>query len=229
MNSMFPNMKSMKSALGYLLWLVGARKILPRSVVNSIHVLDCGEKIQEVAPSNKLIVSSKTGGVELLRTDVIRRLIRASQMLDNNMTLILIEGFRSRERQAELWEAQLKVVKGAHPDKSEEEQERITRLSVAKPVGMGGGHQTGGAVDVTLGDENGVELDMGTLVQEFSELTPTESVGLSEEVQSRRDLLLNIMNDSGFSNFPGEWWHFSYGDQMWAAYKKRKKAIYGPL
>ena len=222
-------MKNIKSAVGYLLWLLGARKILPRAIVNGIRISDCGEKMTEVTSNNKLVVKSKTGKVEFLRADVLRRLIRASQMLDDNMTLILIEGFRSRERQAQLWDAQLSVVKESHPNESEEEQERITRLSVAKPVGMGGGHQTGGAVDVTLGDGNGLELNMGTQVQEFSELTPTEARGVSEEVQSRRDLLLNIMNKSDFSNFPGEWWHFSYGDQMWAAYKKRKTAIYGPL
>ena len=35
------------------------------------------------------------------------------------------------------------------------------------------------------------------------------------------------MTQSGFINYPLEWWHFCYGDKMYAAYKFEKKAIYG--
>lgn len=35
------------------------------------------------------------------------------------------------------------------------------------------------------------------------------------------------MAKEGFINFPGEWWHFSYGDRVWSAYKgKRNGAIF---
>lgn len=37
------------------------------------------------------------------------------------------------------------------------------------------------------------------------------------------------MKKEGFVNYPGEWWHFSYGDQLWAAYKNKKYAIYGSI
>jgi D-alanyl-D-alanine dipeptidase len=30
-------------------------------------------------------------------------------------------------------------------------------------------------------------------------------------------------------NYPAEWWHYSYGDRMWAAYSNRRTAIYGVL
>jgi len=56
--------------------------------------------------------------------------------------------------------------------------ERLTRLSVAKPSGLGGGHQTGGAVDVILADASGNELDMGTRVHEFAAHTPSFANGL---------------------------------------------------
>ena len=35
------------------------------------------------------------------------------------------------------------------------------------------------------------------------------------------------MENAGFKNYPNEWWHFCYGDRMWAAYSKRKDCFYG--
>ena len=36
-----------------------------------------------------------------------------------------------------------------------------------------------------------------------------------------------LLNGLDFVNFPGEWWHFCYGDKMWAAYKNKKECKYG--
>jgi D-alanyl-D-alanine dipeptidase len=35
------------------------------------------------------------------------------------------------------------------------------------------------------------------------------------------------MADEGFAAHPDEWWHFSYGDQMWAALTDAPAALYG--
>ena len=35
------------------------------------------------------------------------------------------------------------------------------------------------------------------------------------------------MNDAEFLSYPGEWWHFSYGDQEWAANKGKEAALFG--
>ena len=37
------------------------------------------------------------------------------------------------------------------------------------------------------------------------------------------------MQRAGFVNYPAEWWHFSYGDKMWAAYSHKEYAIYGDV
>jgi D-alanyl-D-alanine dipeptidase len=42
-----------------------------------------------------------------------------------------------------------------------------------------------------------------------------------------RRLLHNTMTDAGFVNLPSEWWHFDYGDQLWAWANKKDHAIYG--
>ena len=35
------------------------------------------------------------------------------------------------------------------------------------------------------------------------------------------------MLKSVFVQHPNEWWHFSYGDQLWAWTNQNRKAIYG--
>lgn len=35
------------------------------------------------------------------------------------------------------------------------------------------------------------------------------------------------MEKAGFQNYPFEWWHYCYGDRMWAAYSGKKTCFYG--
>jgi len=46
---------------------------------------------------------------------------------------------------------------------------------------------------------------------------------------SNRKVLLDVMKKNGFVNYPGEWWHYSFGDRMWAAYLRKKVCHYGPV
>ncbi|NCO74537.1 MAG: D-alanyl-D-alanine dipeptidase [Cyanobacteria bacterium] len=82
-------------------------------------------------------------------------------------------------------------------------------------------HSTGSAIDLTLIDENGVEINMGGEIDELSERSNPNyySKATNEQEQKyheNRQILLEIMTYSGFRRHLGEWWHFSYGDQMWA-------------
>jgi D-alanyl-D-alanine dipeptidase len=43
----------------------------------------------------------------------------------------------------------------------------------------------------------------------------------------RRKLLASVLGEEGFVCHPNEWWHFSYGDQLWAWRSGRAEAIYG--
>lgn len=52
---------------------------------------------------------------------------------------------------------------------------------------------------------------------------------LSPIISERRRLLCKVMNKEGFANYPGEWWHFSYGDQLWAAYRYKRYALYSSI
>ncbi len=202
---------SLRWRISYFLWQIGVRQILPRQIVNRISVDECKEKLVVVNPSHRLYVRGVVGGDVLLREGTIDRLMQASEFLPSGYSLILIEGYRALARQQTLWDEQIAAIRAESPSLSDGEVERMTRLHIAKPTISGGGHQTGGAMDVTLADAEGIELGMGTRVQEFTELTPTNTTPLATDV---RKILGRAMKRAGFANYPGGWWHFSYGDRM---------------
>lgn len=86
-------------------------------------------------------------------------------------------------------------------------------------------HATGGAVDVTLRDARTGDLaDMGAHFDEMSPVSHTDHferlfkshaiAGTDIRLRNRR-LLYWAMRDEGFTNYPYEFWHFDYGDQMY--------------
>jgi D-alanyl-D-alanine dipeptidase len=79
-------------------------------------------------------------------------------------------------------------------------------------------HNRGGAVDLTLIDKDGKELDMGTKFDFFGEEASHNYKNLSEEVLKNRILLKKIMLENGFKSFDSEWWHYnlkeSYKDKL---------------
>ncbi len=79
---------------------------------------------------------------------------------------------------------------------------------VAEPK-KGSIHNRGGAVDITLVDSNGKELDMGTSFDFFGKESSHEFENFSEEVKSNRKLLRNGMIRFGFRIFDSEWWHYN--------------------
>ncbi|WP_017293015.1 M15 family metallopeptidase [Geminocystis herdmanii] len=94
-------------------------------------------------------------------------------------------------------------------------------------------HSTGSAIDLTLVDENGKEVDMGGEIDELSARSNPDYYKDSTDLLARvfhqnREILLEIMTYGGFRRHQGEWWHFSYGDQMWAWLQNSDKiAQYG--
>jgi hypothetical protein len=48
----------------------------------------------------------------------------------------------------------------------------------------------------------------------------------NEEARANRRLLYWLMVDAGFASNPSEWWHFSFGDQMWAKLRNEPEALY---
>ena len=103
-------------------------------------------------------------------------------------------------------------------------------------------HATGGAVDLTLRwkemgrGRGGEQLWMGSMFDDvtalahrdrFENLSPDSFSFSDEEAQANRRLLHGLMTAEGFAGHPDEWWHFSWGDQLWAALTGAPAAHYG--
>jgi D-alanyl-D-alanine dipeptidase len=71
-------------------------------------------------------------------------------------------------------------------------------------------HNVGIAVDLTLVDSaTGEELEMGTPYDTFSEAAHTAHA--SGDAARNRQKLVKAMERAGFTNYPREWWHFTFG------------------
>ncbi len=69
-------------------------------------------------------------------------------------------------------------------------------------------HCRGVAIDLTLVDKSGNELDMGSDFDEFTELAFHDCTNISPEAKGNRELLLKIMTEAGWDFYSKEWWHY---------------------
>ena len=165
-----------------------------------------------------------------VRKGVLDRLVLASQALPTGFRLVLLDGWRPKSIQQFLFDKVRAETALQYPSLSSSEIDRITLLYAARasddPV-RPSPHITGGAIDVTLSDEYGTILDMGGEFDEVSERSWTAAT-MPAEISKRRKQLLTAMQYAGFTNLPSEWWHFDYGNWLWAWYTRRPAALYGP-
>ena len=202
-------------------------------VVN-IPVLDCGEPLVEIAAVSAVALDPRerdeAGGYGRVRAGVLDRLRSASEKLPRGIRFLVIEGHRSlaeQTRRFALYEDRLRLSGITDP------AERRRRASAfVAPVEVAP-HCAGSALDLTLIDADGIELDMGGPVNGHrtgDEITcPLDAPGLSTAARGNRNLLTQCLNEEGFVNYPSEWWHWSYGDRYWAFMTGARAAVYGPI
>ncbi|MGB3294547.1 MAG: M15 family metallopeptidase [Phormidesmis sp.] len=93
-------------------------------------------------------------------------------------------------------------------------------------------HSTGAAVDLTLVNAAREPVNMGSAIDEISPRSYPDHFADSTDPKAQRyhqhrQLLNAAMNRAGFCQHPNEWWHFSWGDQLWAWQVGREVAQYG--
>ncbi len=129
----------------------------------------------------------------LLRKEVAEALTEVQLILrEKGYRIKLFDCYRPLDVQKKMWEIM--------PD------DRY----VGNPYGNGSVHNKGGAVDLTLIDENGKELDMGTPFDHFGQESHHAYRNLPATVLERRQMLKAVMENAGFSPITSEWWHYSY-------------------
>ena len=88
---------------------------------------------------------------------------------------------------------------------------------VSNPKNGGGLHNYGLAVDVSIVDENGDSIPMGTRVDALTHLSHidneeelVEEGCMSLQAIENRRLLRRVMREAGFLTIRTEWWHFNF-------------------
>ena len=185
-----------------------------------------------------------------LRRGVLERLARAQEGLQRRQSpyqLAIFDAWRPVAVQAFMVNHATRQeceARGLDPDGSGPQWEAVAQevarfwappsLHPASPPP----HSTGAAVDLTLADGDGQPLDMGGAidaigpVSEPDHYAPAASQDPDSEAalfHGRRLLLAAVMQEVGFVQHPNEWWHFSYGDQLWAWRQGLERAHYGRI
>lgn len=80
----------------------------------------------------------------------------------------------------------------------------------------GSPHSMGAAIDLTLTDADGNELDMGTAFDAFTPRSHHGNQDIPPEAQRNRHLLMGLMTTAGWDFYRNEWWHY----QMFSARAK---------
>lgn len=129
-----------------------------------------------------------------LHAEALAKLERARDLAAaQGLRLKILDAFRPTEAQWALW---------THTPDAE---------FVADPR-LGSAHGRGVAVDLTLIDATGAELDMGTGFDDFSPRAHHARTDISPLAQRNRSLLLGLMTAAGWEFYANEWWHYQLPD-----------------
>ena len=215
--------------LHHMAYTLGLRKIMSRRYISKVHVHDNFDPLVDFLPHKHIIFNNVTlEEPNLIRREVLFKIYRIADRLPEGVNLKIYKTFRSRIKLSEGFEHVISQIVAENPGIGRHEAMKLAKFKTEDPKGSLGGHETGGAVDVALCNNEGVDFDYGTKFHEYNDSTFTYSRHITKAQLKNRKKLVKLMKKEGFVNFPGEWWHFSYGDRMWAAYKgKRNGGIYG--
>ena len=212
-------------------------KVLPRKLWEATTIHENNEHMVEIQESEVILLSEyakRNNEARYVRASLYKMLKKVSERLPSEYKLVIIEGYRSVQSQQEAWDRMWSKIQTAWPDLTDEEIERKVRLYVAKPSLLAN-HNCGGAIDLTLAHTDGVVIDMGTLHPsqedraEAIDKFPMFSKEITDEQARNRTILRDAMVAAGFVWYPGEWWHYCWGDRMWAVYTEQKDCVYGPI
>lgn len=208
----------------------------PVYALRQIPIRECGEPLVNYLEACPLLVHDEPvfdyHRETLLRRSVVERLCRATELLPKGIRFAVIEGWRGLHIQRRMYRRSWEWWRNRHPEWSETTLKRVVNRYTAPPdhPRVPPPHLTGGALDVVLIRDDGVYLD---LTSPYERLDPrcyvTDAPLLGEEARANRRLLRGTLAEVGITNYPSEYWHYSFGDQGWAYRGGHPEAVYGPI
>jgi zinc D-Ala-D-Ala dipeptidase len=133
-----------------------------------------------------------------LRYGTVKKLIKANhEFIALGYRIKIYDCYRPLDIQKKMWQIVSNPIYVADPKK-------------------GSIHNRGGAVDITLVNRQGEEVNMGTPFDHFGPEASYQYEQLSKDVIENRKLLKAVMLNNGFTAFESEWWHYnsSNGSQL---------------
>jgi D-alanyl-D-alanine dipeptidase len=126
-----------------------------------------------------------------LRLKTVEALVKANkEFMKQGLRIKLFDCYRPLDIQKRMWEI-------------------VSNPKYVADPAKGSIHNRGGAVDITLVDKNGKELDMGTNFDFFGIEASHAYSKLPQKVKDNRRLLKKIMIANEFNSFDSEWWHYN--------------------
>jgi D-alanyl-D-alanine dipeptidase len=130
-------------------------------------------------------------GACFLRVKTVKSLLLANKaFLDKGYRIKLYDCYRPLAIQKKMWKIVPNPTYVANPKK-------------------GSIHNKGGAVDITLVDSLGKELDMGTKFDFFGPEAGHNFANFPDHILANRQLLKSVMLQHNFKSFDSEWWHYN--------------------
>lgn len=154
------------------------------------------------------------------RLSTVKALKRAQKLLPKGYNFLIWDCQRPYNVQAMMMKDFNKRLKVLYPKLSLTHRKKLLLKfsgGLVKHITRLDTHRRGGAVDLTIIDTTGKELDMGT---DHDDLTKKASTDYYEQkanltarekrIKKNRRLLVKAMKQTGFKGYILEWWHWSY-------------------
>ena len=153
-------------------------------------------ELKYATPDNFLKQAVYDCGECYLRKSTAEALVKANEAFKQlGYRIKLFDCYRPLSVQKKMW----KILPGTH--------------YVANPA-KGSKHNRGAAVDLTLVDTQGKELNMGTPFDFFGKEAHHTYTQHSKEVLENRKLLKETLDKFNFKSIYSEWWHYEYRPEM---------------
>lgn len=208
--------------------------------VKNINIQDSQEDIVDLLLINNPRIKPLAGfdekykntyeGYSKVRLGLYQKLVDMLKVLPDDIGIAYYEGFRSLDKQKEYFDNKLKETLVTIKDKDMAYQE--TAKSISPFIDNIPPHCTGAAIDITLfrlehGKDKLIDMGKFDVIFGVNNQQETFSENANELQRANRLILLDAATKVGLVNYGYEWWHYSYGDKVWAYVKGEPNAIYG--